>query len=288
MNKFTLANIDTSFESYQQLINLYNANKNNHFDTIKLDFQQWFAANLSSALGGVLDKLVSGYNTINFYNIPASIETILRKNGFLSHFGFERQTDSYSTTIKYLKLKPTDGRFFRSYVTEELLNRPELPNITSALKKKITESIYEIFVNAKIHSETDFIYTCGQFFPKKHTIEFTVTDTGIGFKNRVNRRFHKNLSSVQAITWAIRDKNSTKQDISGGIGLAILREFVIRNQGKIQIVSDDGFYQLDSYGEQKKSFSGSFPGTVINMQFRTDDAASYALISEVPLDDDLF
>ena len=73
MNKFTLANIDTSFESYQQLINLYNANKNNHFDTIKLDFQQWFAANLSSALGGVLDKLVSGYNTINFYNIPASV-----------------------------------------------------------------------------------------------------------------------------------------------------------------------------------------------------------------------
>jgi hypothetical protein len=49
-----------------------------------------------------------------------------------------------------------------------------------------------------------------------------------------------------------------------------------------------GFYQLDSYGEQKESFSGSFPGTVINMQFRTDDAAPYALISEVPLDDDLF
>ena len=93
---------------------------------------------------------------------------------------------------------------------------------------------------------------------------------------------------MQAITWAIGDKNSTKQDISGGIGLAILREFIIRNQGKIQIVSDDGFYQLDSHEEQTKSFSGSFPGTVINMQFRTDDAASYALISEVPLDDDLF
>ncbi|MDR4507873.1 MAG: hypothetical protein MRJ65_06500 [Candidatus Brocadiaceae bacterium] len=45
--------------------------------------------------------------------------------------------------------------------------------------KKITESIYEIFVNAQIHSETDFIYTCGQFFPNKHMIEFTIKDTGI-------------------------------------------------------------------------------------------------------------
>ena len=157
--------------------------------------------------------------------------------------------------------------------------------MTLALKKKITESIYEIFVNTQIHSETDFIYTCGQFFPKKHTIEFTVTDTGIGFKNRVNRKFHRNLSSVQAITWAIRDRNSTKQGISGGIGLAILREFVTRNEGKIQIISDDGFYQLDSQGEQTRQFSGSFPGTIINMLFRTDDVASYSLISEVSLDD---
>lgn len=285
MNKFTLVNIDTSFESYQQLINLYNENKNNHFDTIELAFQQWFAANLSSALGGVLDKLVSGWNTVNFYNIPPNIKTIIQKNGFLSHFGFERQIDIYNTTINYLKLKPTDGRFFHSCVIKELLNRPELPGMTSALKKKITEAIYEIFVNAQIHSETDFIYTCGQFFPKKHTIEFTVTDTGIGFKNRVNRRFHKNLSSVQAITWAIRDRNSTKQGISGGIGLAILKEFVMKNQGRIQIVSDDGFYQLDSQEEQTRQFSGSFPGTIINMLFRTDDAASYSLISEVSLDD---
>ncbi len=234
-----------------------------------------------------MDQLIQGLNTIYISSIPTNIQTILQKNNFLSYFGYDSELDINRTTIKYLKLKPTDSRFFHRYVVEELLNRPELPLMSSPLKKKITESIYEIFVNAQIHSETGFIYTCGQFFPKKHTIEFTVTDVGIGFKKRVNNRFASNLSSVQAIRWAIKDGNSTKQGISGGIGLAILREFIIKNSGKIQIISDDGFYQLDSEGEQTRLFLGSFPGTIINMQFRTDDTASYFLNSE-NMPDDIF
>ena len=285
MSEFNLVNIDTSFESYQQLINLYNENKDNWFETIEISFQQWFAANLSSAIGGILDKLLGDLNTIHFNNIPPKIQTIIQKNNFLSHFGYQRIDDINNTTIRYLKLKPTDGRFFHGYVVKELLNRPELPKMSSALKKKIAESIYEIFVNAQLHSESDFIYTCGQFFPAKHTIEFTITDTGIGFKNRVNNRFETNLSSVQAIEWAMIDGHSTKQDISGGIGLAILREFVSINKGKIQIISDDGFYQMDSNGLQTRLFSGSFPGTIINMQFKTDDTTSYSLMSEAESDE---
>jgi hypothetical protein len=285
MSEFNLVNIDTSFESYQQLINLYNENKDNWFETIEISFQQWFAANLSSAIGGILDKLLGDLNTIHFNKIPPKIQTIIQKNNFLSHFDYQRIDDINNTTIRYLKLKPTDGRFFHGYVVKELLNRPELPKMSSALKKKIAESIYEIFVNAQLHSESDFIYTCGQFFPTKHTIEFTITDTGIGFKNRVNNRFETNLSSVQAIEWAMIDGHSTKQDISGGIGLAILREFVSINKGKIQIISDDGFYQMDSNGLQTRLFSGSFPGTIINMQFKTDDTTSYSLMSEAESDE---
>jgi len=284
---FVLNNIDTSFESYQQLIRLYVENKDKFFDTIEINFQQWFSANLCSALGAALDKLINGLNTIRFNHIPPLTQTIIQKNDFLSHFGYKRLSDTNNTTITYLKLKPADGKFFHKYVSGELLNRPELPIMSPALKKKIAESIYEIFVNAQIHSETDFIYTCGQFFPKKNNIEFTITDTGIGFKNRVNKRFKKNLSSVQAIKWAINDGHSTKLGISGGIGLAILKEFVIKNKGKIQIISDDGFYQLDAQGEKIRQFSGSFPGTIVNMQFLTDDTASYSLVSEV-LPEDLF
>lgn len=287
MSTFTLNNIDSSFESYQQLINLYNKNRESLFETIELSFQQWFAANLCSPLGGILDKLLNDLNTIQFNHIPPKIRTIIQKNDFLSHFGYQKRIDTNDTTIKYLKLKPTDGRFFHGYVVNELLNRPELPAMTSALKKKISESIYEIFINAQLHSDTDFIYTCGQFFPTKQSIEFTITDTGVGFRNRINKRFGSTLSSVQAIKWAVRDGHSTRQGISGGIGLAILREFITRNRGKIQIISDNGFYQLDANMEETKLFSGSFPGTIINMQFKTDDMSSYSLANEA-MSDDIF
>ncbi|MBC2695063.1 MAG: ATP-binding protein [Desulfobacteraceae bacterium] len=266
-------------------MNLYNENKDRQFETIEISFQQWFAANLSSALGGVMDKLLGDLNTIRFNDISPDILTIIQKNDFLSHFGYQRVTDINNNTIRYLKLKPTDGRYFQRYVLKELLDRPELSIMNSALKRKIAESIYEIFVNAQIHSESDFIYTCGQFFPTKESIEFTITDTGVGFRKRVNSRFEKKLSSVQAIKWAMKDGHSTKQGISGGIGLAILKEFVILNKGKIQIISDDGFYQLDPNGVQTRLFSGSFPGTIINMEFKTDNVTSYSLISETESDE---
>ena len=52
--------------------------------------------------------------------------------------------DSNNTTIKFLKLKPTDGKYFNLYVANELLSCPELPCISLPLKKKMTEAIYEI------------------------------------------------------------------------------------------------------------------------------------------------
>jgi hypothetical protein len=284
MGEFNLININSSFESYQQLIDLYHENKNRQFEIIKISFQQWFDANLSSVLGGVLDKLHWNLNTIQFNFNSSDIQTIIQKNNFLSHFGYEKVNNLHNTTIKYNKLKPSDGKFFHKYVFNEVLEHPELPNISLELKKKIAESIYEIFINAKQHSKSEFIYTCGQFFPTKHILKFTITDIGIDFKNQINNKFKKNLSSIQAIKWAMIDGNSTKQD-TGGIGLTILKEFICMNEGKMQIVSNDGFYQLDVDEVKTKFFSNNFPGTIINMEFKTDDAKSYILNGETELND---
>jgi len=241
---------------------------------------------MSAALGGALDLLKENLNAINF-RLSCSIQTILQKNEFLTYFGYDKLLDCNHTTIKYLKIKPSDSRFFNNYIRTELLNRPELPQMSKVLKDKITEAIYELFVNAQMHSETKFIYTCGQFFPAKDKIEFTIVDTGIGIKERVNRSLNTSFNAVQAIKWAIKDKNTTKKDISGGIGLALLKEFVQRNRGKFQIISDNGFYQLDQSGEITQLFNNPYPGTIINVQINTDDNHSYSLMSEVE-NDDLF
>ena len=75
--------------------------------------------------------------------------------------------------------------------------------------------------------------------------------------------------------------------ISGGIGLSLLTEFIKFNKGKFQIISGDGIYEV---GEKEKAgfLDFPFPGTIVNMEFRTDDSNSYRLSSESDNTDDIF
>ena len=281
-----LGPINNTFESYQSLISFYQSNKDTLFGDIHVKLQGFFAANMSATLGAILDQFTNNINTIYFDSIESQIETILSKNDFLTYYGSKRAVDQHNTTIKFQKLRPIDGKFFKNYVIEELIQNhsTDLPRMSAGVKEKMVEAIYEIFVNAQIHSETDNIYTCGQFFPIKSKIEFTIVDTGIGFKNKINKRFNSNLNAIQAIEWAVRDKQTTK-NLPGGIGLAVLKEFVQMNQGKMQIISNDGFYQYDGQEEVLKLFNGEFKGTIVNLQFNTNDISNYVLKSEIELDD---
>lgn len=285
MNK--LVTINNTFESYQSLIQLYEAHKGDVFENIHLEIHHFFAANMSAALGAILDKFMENSNIIHFDYISPDIETILQKNDFLTYFGRKRAIDINNTTIKFQKLRPTDGKYFRKYVIEELIEGhiTDLPQMSKGVKEKIVEAIYEIFVNAQIHSETNFIYTCGQFFPNKNKIEFTIVDTGIGFREKINRRFKSNLRATQAIKWAVEENKTTKEGISGGLGLALLKEFVNANKGKMQIISNEGFYQFNEDREILNEFRGEFPGTIVNLQFRTDDNNNYSLAGEIDIND---
>jgi len=280
MTSNCLSDLHSTASGFSQIARLYDDNKGEFFEKIPVSFYTWFDANMAAPLGAVLDLLEDNLNDIVFDCIGNNIQAILQKNGFLKHFGFDHRVDSYNTTIQYQKMKPDDGRYFREYVTAQFLNRSELPAMTDGLRKKMSEAMLELFVNAQIHSETKHIYTCGQFFPKRHTIEFCIADTGIGFKENFFRRFEKTISALDAIRWAVQDRNTTKVGIPGGIGLALLSEFVKLNQGKLQIVSGDGYYQYDSQGEKTEKLTKPFPGTVVNVAFCTNDNSNYALVSE--------
>lgn len=289
MKNFSLTDINTSFACYNQFVNFYAQVHDITFDSITINLNDWFGANMSAVLGGLLDK-VSFTNSVSISSNKTRVINILKKNTFLANYGYEITPDTNGTTIKYLKLTPSASRYFNSYVMNELLSKSALPEMTNGLKKKIAESIYEIFVNAQIHSQTDYIYTCGQFFPAKHKIEFTIVDMGLGFKNIINNRFKDTntpLSSTQAIKWALIDGNTTKTDVSGGLGLSLLTEFIKLNNGKFQIISDDGFYEVGAT-EHVDTLDAPFPGTIVNMVFRTDDVHSYRLSSETYNTDDIF
>jgi len=283
VKEFTLSNINSenACKCYNQFVKLYADFKNIEFENINIKLDTWFSANMSAVLGAILDKL-SLINSISITSENSRIISILQKNNFLANYGYQTCPDVNDTTIKYLKLKPSEGRYFYSYVMDELLSRADLPEMSEELKKKIAESIYEIFVNAQIHSNTDHIYTCGQFFPNKHTIEFMIVDTGYGFKKIINDYFGSSLNSIQAIRWALKNGHTTKND-TGGIGLTVLKDFIKSNRGAFQIISDNGFYEVGGIGIGL--LDAPFPGTIVNMKFRTDDNNSY---SEKYNSDDIF
>ena len=76
--------------------------------------------------------------------------------------------------------------------------------------------------------------------------------------------------------------NTTKRGrIPGGLGLKLLREFITLNGGRLQIVSDRGYWGLEEGHTQAERLSQPFPGTVVNVEINTADTQSYKLSSEL-------
>jgi len=95
--------------------------------------------------------------------------------------------------------------------------------------------IQEIFSNAVLHSRTESgISSCDQFFPKRHRLDFSVADLGIGMRRNIQENMGLELSPEAAIAWAIQERNTTKRDsVSGGLGLKLLSEFIGLNGGAV-------------------------------------------------------
>lgn len=214
---------------------------------------------------------------------------ILQKNGFLPNFGFDRprKPDTFGTTIEYRRFEPTAVRDFKAYVARQFEGKG-LPEMTPALGKRFRESIAELFENAMEHSETQHgIFTCGQRYPKKNRLDFTVADLGIGIRRRVWSSTGQNLMAEQAIAWAVSGDNTTRQPGAGrpgGLGLKLIKEFINLNGGSIQIVSDRGYWRFQKGQEELRRFDTPFPGTVVNIEINTADTQRYRLPDIDPAD----
>lgn len=62
-----------------------------------------------------------------------------------------------------------------------------------------------------------------------------------------------------------------------------IREFIAMNKGRIQIVSDRGYWEFSPRGETLARIDTPFPGTVINIEINTADTSSYRLRSEAEI-----
>jgi anti-anti-sigma regulatory factor len=285
--------ISSDIDGYSRLLNLYLQIK--HLENCKIIFDfndtSWFEANLAAIFGVLIDYARNRKNEVVLKGMWSSVQNILSRNGFLSEYGMQKVVDLKGTTIPYRKFDPEQGTRFSQYIKEELLAKPDFPSLSRLLSKKINESIYELFENARTHGECDFIYTCGQYYPNKRParIDMTIVDLGISIKKNVNRFMKSHgrtsMSGPETISWAIKKGNTTKTgNISGGLGLDLVLEFLRLNNGKIQIISSDGYWEYRRGQIETKILNEVFNGTIVNIEFNLDDQSYYQLKSEITLD----
>ncbi|PXY44771.1 ATP-binding protein [Flavobacterium hydrophilum] len=280
-------NITSDWTGYQKLINLVNDASKIKDENIIFDFAgvHFFEANLCAVLGTMIEILENENKKITFQNFNNSVQKILCKNEFLSNHGFEKAIDHYDTVVKYRKFNPTDDEGFNTYIKKELLSKKDFPSHSEKLGKKIMQNIFELYENARTHGKCNFIHTCGQYFPNSLEKQFNITivDRGVNIKENVNR-FLKNeneLSSCDAISWAMQKGNTTKSgNIPGGLGLDIIFEFIKLNNGKIQIISSNGFWEYKRGVTETKILENPFQGTIANLRFNLNDKSYYSLAEE--------
>ncbi|WP_163408318.1 ATP-binding protein [Flavobacterium ajazii] len=277
--------IKSEFEGYDYIITWINKYKLIKNTGITFDFGRvtFLEANLCALIGTIFEMLESKNNQIKIINIQPQVETILRKNEFLIPFGFEKITDHYDTALKYRKFTPNDDIGFNNYIQEELLKKQQFPSHSEKLGKEITRNIFEIYENARTHGQCDFIHSCGQFYPRKQDkpLHFTIVDKGVNIKQNVSAFHNQDINAADAIEWAMKKGNTTKSgDTSGGLGLAVIFEFIKYNRGKIQVISSDGFYEYKNESVTKKKLASIFEGTIVNIKFNLNDSNYYSLRSE--------
>jgi len=285
---FKLQKVRSDYDGFLHLSELSKTWRNVLDEKLKLDFSHCshFDANMAAPLAAVLNRVNDNKNAIQIVGATSEVENILRKNRFLKKYGYGELEDINHTTLPFLHIPNSDTQSFAGYLSRNM-NGKGIPRMTAELEKAFRRSIFEIFQNCVSHSASDRgVFVCGQFYPYGGRLDLTISDVGIGIRTNVRRFFrNNNLSSIDAIKWALKEGSTTKTgELPGGMGLKLLKDFIVHNNGKIQIVSRQGFYQLAKGKEVYQKLGYDFPGTTINLEINSKDKHSYRLSNQVTPD----
>lgn len=281
--------IQNSYRSHNQLCELADTLLSTSATNITVDLTNinFIASNLFSVLGCIFSEYTGKdkRRKILFKGTRHSIMDVMQRNGFCQHFGIKKIPDIYNTVIPYKNFGVNEIEEYERYLTLNLFTRRDLPQMTRAVSDAIRDSLLELFKNVKDHTTSQYIYTCGQYFPKSYLLYFTIVDIGETIPYNVSTfHFNQDLTIPEnSLEWAISEGNTTLiSNGPRGIGLSLIKNFVLMNNGSLFIVSERDTYEISNQKERYKKLGFAFPGTFVTVGFNLHDNASYFLDSENP------
>lgn len=194
---------------------------------------------------------------------------------YLQKIGFFNRNERWSN-LPYSDFSIQDIRLKKPYRDiRTLLKQPEFPFRSKADRQVIQNKIGELFLNVLQHSESlSGCSSSAQFYPGEEIFRFALVDFGIGIAHKIQRFFsekkQQNLSQQEALLKAFEDRFTTKEG-SNGLGLKVIREFILQNQSKLSIFCNKVYYCFDGSREEEtlvflKTAQG-FEGTYIVLDF---------------------
>lgn len=148
-------------------------------------------------------------------------------------------------------------------------------NISDALANEVVGQMWEIFANAFEHSKTPVgVYSCGQYLPQRRELLLAVADFGVGIPSNVRIYLGcPEMPACDAMRWAFTGGHTTqpKQTFPRGLGLDLLKGFVQKANGVMQVFSHDGRARIDQRGETYENSQPFFEGTLVQIRLLCDD-----------------
>ena len=108
----------------------------------------------------------------------------------------------------------------------------------------------------------------------------TVVDFGIGIPANVRIHFNhdpraRSISASKCLQWAFQRGTTTGSkghDISRGVGLDLLKEFIKINQGGLNMFSHEGYARIDNNIDMVANRISFFEGTLVNITLKCDES----------------
>lgn len=285
--KFELENHHLDVCSIEVMSEIQNSILDKNVSNIDIDLRKYnyidpsFAVIIASSLylGNLYNKRVRIiYNPRN----SKSLE-FLFVSGIKEHFEvIDINNGRYKSGIILGTNRIPFRQFAKIEETLETVNNilDEVPvNLSDDLKDDLSSMIIEIFTNAFAHGKSRIGVFCCGYTDDQNDFSFSVYDAGIGIcKSVSNYLLDKKLSSQEAIEWAFKKGNSTligKSDYPRGAGLHLLEEFIVINEGIIDLISENVYYQIN---KDKKIFHElrlPLVGTMFSMKIKNDKNCIY-------------
>ena len=210
---------------------------------------QWLDANLCAILGACFHRL-HVHNGLSFTLDRAQVAgrfNIFARNGFVSVDGISLQSTGNSA-VELQTFGQDESDEFVDYIERKLLGHPGL-QLHPDLVSDLTNSFTEVFANVNLHANTTSpVFTCGQYFPLKGKLCFTLVDLGGGYLPPIQRQFASITTCAQAVAWALQPGHTSRTPepeyfgVPGGYGLTNLHDYCKQVGGELQITTGDAHW----------------------------------------------